>query len=157
MNDLLQRLVPALIPVAGGVVMTGLVGLLVAGAFVPFGPAGSVLAVAAAAAISLVALALPGALTGGRSLGFLALGTGAVVLLLATAFFTMDAVASRRSVERYRRPPLIEKAEEEVPLPTEEGAGPAGAMPAVEAVGGTRAVSPPPEAARGTALSAPES
>ncbi|NOZ94769.1 MAG: hypothetical protein GXP47_08545 [Acidobacteria bacterium] len=125
MNDSLRRLVPVLIAVAAWAVMTGLVGVLAAGAFTDMGPAGGALAVAAAALLSLVALSLPGAVMGERPLGVLALGAGAVVLLLAVALFFMGASGTRRAMERYRRPPLIDKAGEEAPPPAPEANAPA--------------------------------
>ncbi len=132
MNDSLRRHLPSLLALAAGGVMAGLVVVLVAGAFVDLGPAGSVLAALAAAAISVVALALPGLFMEGRPMGLLALGTGAVVLLLGTALLTMNAVASRAAVERYRRPPRIEKVVEEAPAPAPEApaaTAPGGAAP----------------------------
>ena len=79
------------------------------------GPAAD-LALGTAVACSIVLLAAPLAMAPGRSLGLLTLGVGAVVLLSLAGFLSLDAAASRAAVQRYRRPPLIERPEEETPL-----------------------------------------
>jgi len=118
--------------------------LFSAALLLPATPTSSGLALTAVALVSAVLLPAPMVEVPGRSLGMLALGASALILLCLAGFLTMDGATSRPAVVRYQRPPLIESAEEEeVPVqPAGVEAAPA-AAPTAGTTQGTDQGAPP--------------